>query len=531
MSDRDIILFTGQSGMKIRKCLEKLKGIKGNVLPTLCIEHEMEKISGKEFLDILTLPRRILEQLWEEAFKKIGGRLPKSAKDGTYTFLTFHASYYHQRKTQLLSPINLKRLQDYKGRVKMIIVFVDDCYDIYKRLTAEGEMYDYIERLTPLEALSQSILNLISILAWREIEIAFSQKISQVLEIPLYIIAMKHPTFMVSRLIAKPPEELKILYLCHPIGSIRREQYIRLPSVIMELNEFTKNILKQRPNSVLFIPDTIDEKRIEQDTISGRYYPELSGGWSLPFPEEDWLFIPLPSNTKGINPLNPRNFDYHTSHEDVKAAISSSIGILAERIQDQINSRDHSLVEQSKDGVVVYRPYWGGYTSGGVKEEIKYNNDLRMRYGEKKRRTGIITLEEDSGKFRIRRLFTHLQASINIKDKSKLEALCQDWLNNSNKISEFYRNSWKQEEIRKSIENVLPKNYEFDEHFIPHKKTTLAPGRMLLREEERKEGWTKISEEVRKTDLLRKYTISEDRYLTCSKERLKQNLEDFIKNF
>ena len=74
----------------------------------------------------------------------------------------------------------------------MVIVLIDDCYDIYRRLLGKGEMYEYIkheskyivnekeiiETLKPFDALIESIMNLLDLLSWREIEIAFSRKIA-----------------------------------------------------------------------------------------------------------------------------------------------------------------------------------------------------------------------------------------------------------------------------------------------------------------------------------------------------------------
>jgi len=531
VSKKDIILFTGQSGIKIEKCLEKLEKMCN--ARSISIEKEMTKIYGGDFLDILSLPPRILDTLWEKAFEEIDRKLSELVKDKNYIFFHFHASYYHQRKREFLSPINLEKFHKWKGRIKMIIVFIDDCYDIYKRLMAEDQMFDYIwdKEVTPLEALFQSISNLVTILTWREIEIAFSRKVSQIVGVPLYLTAVKHPSFMLSRLILKPLEGLKIFYLGHPISSTRKEEYVRPPGLVSELIEFAKNLLCQHPNLVLFIPDTIDEKRIKHETGSGsRYYPELSDPWPLPFDDPDWLFSPLPSTTQNINPLNPKNFDY-TSSEEVRHAISASIAMLVERIERQVNSRDHTLVEQSKNGVIAYRPYWRGNFSYGVHEEVRHNHILKERYGEKSRKVILILPKEDLGQFRIRYLFDQIQGSIeNLKNKSSLESLCNEWIKNPQKICEFSESSWNQEEIRKSIENILPRKYKFAPHFLSSKETTLSPAQMLQKEELRKAGWTKILEIVKKEDLLSSYITQQDKYLLFPRNQLEQIRQELIKN-
>ncbi len=324
MTEKDIILFTGQSGIKAEKCIRKLME-EGDLFAS--IEQEMEKISGEKFSEqILAYPSFKQEELWSAAFDQIEKEKISKIKKGKYLFLTFHACYYHQKKTSFLSPINFNKLQSVTNRVKMVIVLIDDCYDIYRRLLCEGEMYGYIRHegksvvngkettkaLKPYDALIESIMNLLDLLSWREIEIAFSRKIAHCLNnIPSYIVGVKHPRSMVSLIIRMPYEKLKIAYLVHPISEVRNRYHPRIPSFTGELSEFIKKRLRQE-DLVLFVPDTIDEKRIEKENIgknSYQYIPKLSDSWSLPF-QDDWLFVPITPNLQRIDPLNPKDFKF-----------------------------------------------------------------------------------------------------------------------------------------------------------------------------------------------------------------------------
>lgn len=525
----NIILFTGQSGIKIQKCLYKLKDA-----VIFSVEDEMKRISNKDFLKILSEPPRIQEDRWTKAFKGIKGKLPAYSESQKYVFITFHASYYHQEKTEFVSPIDFKKLRDLKNRIKMIIVFIDDCYDIYKRLMYKGQMYNYILKLPARRALLQSMMNLITILEWREIETAFSRKISQFLEVPLFIVAVKHPTWMLSRLI-ESYEKQNIFYLSHPISSILKAEHPRPSGFYGELNEFIEKVLAL-DNVILFMPATIDEKKIKQDKKTKKYIPELSDGWPLPF-SDDWLFNPLPSKVKGINPLNPLDFDFYSTDKGTQSAISSLLENLLEKIGYQINSRDRSLVEQSKDGVVVYRPYWAAVTPGGVAAELEYNFNLRTYYNEEKRRVGIISTHEDLAKWRIKRLFTLVKGNISVENThgEELDNICGDWLNDPNKISKFlYIDNIKKsgETIRRSLEAVLPKEYEFKKGFATSIETTLRGGNMYATSQKKEKCWEKIINQTQQKDPFLEYTSKEqDIYLSCPKEEFDQKLTEFIKNF
>lgn len=528
---KDIIIFTGQSGIKVKSCISKLAGI-GLDFQLVGIDECVTKVCGKEFVEVLGMPPRIQESLWSEAFERIRSALPSQGEKERYIFLTFHASYFHQRKTEFVCPVNLGKLLQLRDRTKMVIVLLDDCYDIYRRLMDEGQMYEYIWKLEPSEALLQSISNLVSILTWRESEIAFSRKIAQLLDIPMYAIPVKHPDFMISRLISAASGVLKILYLSHPISAIRRKgAYPRLPDFYAELSKFIQDMLRFS-NIVLFVPDAIDEYRISQKEEAGnQYIPELLNGWPLPY-SDNWLYEPLPSKLSHVNPLNPRGFDFHAASAESQSAISSMLRILSDKIRDQINSRDRTLVEQSRDGIVVFRPYWAASTPSGVEQEMMYNFDLRNRYGEKERRTCMLTTCEDLGKWRIIELFTLVENSVNIADNEdlgNLQSLCQKWLTDTKMVSEFYDNSSDTTKLRKELETVLPQDYEFSKDLVGTKKTALAVGKMLDKAERQERGWAEIFEQMAQEDPLSKY-VTKGYALLCCRNKFEEESRDFVRD-
>ncbi len=460
---KDLVIFTGQSGIKIESCISKLARTRLD-FQLVPVDRFIPEISGKTFLEVLEAPPKIQDILWTQAFAQVKDNLQPKSTQHEFTFLTFHACYYHQKKTEFVCPLNLNELMLLKDRARMIIVLIDDCYDIYRRLMDKDQMYeDVLSMDNSLDTLLESICNITNLLTWRETEIAFSRKIAQLLDIPMYVISVKHPGFMISRLISTPEESLKILYLSHPISVIRRQSSsTRLSEFYTEISSFIKDVVK-KDSVILFVPDTIDEGRIIENNDSGLYIPELLAGWPLPFSDE-LLYEPLPAKLERINPLNPTQYNCSAASSDFQSAISSSLRILNKKIGYQINARDHTLVEQSKDGILVYRPYLAASTHSGVEEEMIYNCDLRDQYGQKERKTYIITTQEDLGKLRIKKLFTLIEHSVNIteiQDIESLQELCELWLADPKKVLEFYSKSYNIDETTEAIEKLLPEGYKF----------------------------------------------------------------------
>ncbi|GAF86273.1 unnamed protein product, partial [marine sediment metagenome] len=268
---------------------------------------------------------------------------------------------------------------------------------------------------------------------------------------------------------------MKIAYLVHPISCVRKLHEPRTADFTGELNEFIKRRLKQE-NLVLFIPDTIDEKRIEKEKIgedSYQYIPKLSNSWALPF-RDKWLFVPIAPDLQEANPLNPNEFKYQSAGEETKYMISSMLKLLETKINSQINSRDLSLVEFSKF-LLVYRPYYCGTSPSGVEKEMDYNYELKTKYSSQKNRKVImISATEDIGKLNIETFFRGVNKIVlDEKTKEELKALRENWLYDSKRNKEFYDKSWNAEEIIKSVEDILPEpnNYGFHKEYVNSSKS------------------------------------------------------------
>lgn len=545
ITNRNIVVFTGQSGIKVEKCLEKVKqSLPGFNVEILRIEKAMietykethpDKKAFSErriIVEILSLPPFAQRALWDKSFESIQKQLNNQDPKKLY-FLSFHACFYHQKNREFLSPISLEKLVEIRKRVKMVIVLVDDCYDVYRRLLATGEMFfqDVISpNVTPEEAMVKSIFNLLTVLSWREIEIAFSRKISEIMGPPIppmFVVAVKHPISLAQRLVSQSLEESRIFYVAHPITSIRKRTHARTAKFPENLNSFVENLYNMHENDILFLPDTVDELRIVKE--NEYYLPELSSGWSLPFDEDSWLFNPLPNEVKGYNPLNPKDFKIP---EDKKEAVSYMVALLARKIDEQITSRDYALVEQSKDGIIIFQPYWEGDISGGALKEANYNSLLRDEI-QNDRKTIIVEMHENLGKYRITELFTEL-VTVALEDvddniRKKLRTLEESLKKDMDVVRQFYEGNYPLPEIISKAEQQLPDIYNFNQNFIRIQDPSLHGATMLEADERLKAGWAALYERVIELDPFKAECINQaDEYCIAPSHDFDKRVQEFM---
>lgn len=209
------------------------------------------------------------------------------------------------------------------------------------------------------------------------------------------------------------------------------------------------------------------------------------------------LSPPLPSHLSRINPLNPQDYKVSQRKENpTTSAISQMLSLMWNFIYlKQIISRDYSLVEQSKDGIIVCRPYLYGIKSDGVKGEMEYN--LRLMNEEKRRRKPkrkclIFSCKEDLQKWVIYRFFEMLERELNENSLKRygqdLENLRDRWLTICSQV--IKKNS---ESLRKEIEMKIP---ELD--FESSKSTPWECDSMVEKLRKRKSIFSQIWDEAKK---------------------------------
>ncbi len=505
---KSIVVFTGQPGIGVKGCLDRLcEGLGG--VDVVSVDRTMEDISGRSFTkEILLEAPGYQRQLWSQAFARILGSLSK--KPEGRTFLTFHAVYYHQDSREFVPPVDVEALRSLRGKARALVVLIDDIYDVYRRLLDGGHMYSYVMNREPLEAVQESVFNLISILQWRQAEVSISRLLSQVLDAPMYIVATKHPLSTVASLVTGPVEELEVFYLAHPITTVRQDAAERLQDFSGELNSFAARVIGDA-SRVVFLPATIDELIIRKE--GDQYVPEREPRWSLPYSDADWMCPCLPKGLEKIEPLNPRRYDARSSQK-VRSSISCLLKLLRDFIDVQTTWRDLSLVEQSKNGVVAYRPYFPRGLSGGVARELERNLELSRR--EPARRCIVVSVPEDRAKHRIQSLFFHVQTVVKDLDgatENALDETCHAWLRDNQRIATFSDDAALEREyprIRKAIEEIVPGSYEVRKEFhLP--ETHLPAGQMGQQEKHRRDAHEYILRQITQ-DPLGKLAVSSGDY-------------------
>jgi hypothetical protein len=381
---RKRILFTGIPGTRVKLSIDKfIEYISDtNKIPIkplhFSIEKEMELIHCEEkgiewkptiwINDLLTRPYKYLLDLWGKAFESINRKVEeKMAKNPeTDIFINFHTVFYHHETIEHLSFINQNLLNKFKPDV--VITLIDDIYDIHSRLRGENQIFNPSLKgraRTRTEA-EDAIFELLRILDWRAKEILMSRHITTALDIPNYLIAVKHPCETLYKIIY---EDKPAFYLSHPITEVRRQMgrgnQIEAQQIIGEITGIGNLLSSEFP---CFLPTTIDELRIKSNKKNGDYEPELLPRWEF---EESKTVRPLL-----FIPPESRNEKDPLWESDSKSEIlAPMLSVLAENIGAQMSTRDHRLVEQSKN-IAVYRPCYNGNPSEGVIREIKYFRDL-----------------------------------------------------------------------------------------------------------------------------------------------------------
>lgn len=450
MSDQKIIV-TGTAGVSVKECLRKLD------YDFISIDDYILDKYGINMEKFILLPQNVQFNYWSESFLEL-----KDKEFNNKDILTFHASYSHQAKRENFPVMNFNAISDsLKGNVKMIVVFIDDIYRVYKRLLLPGKMFgkllrrkekfDELDRKTEkkieLDAIYESIENIINLLYWREMEITISWSLAQFLKTNFLIIPTNHPKFMIKRIFEQPLNELNIYYLSHPISTIRKKSKSIMSGFLGQLKTAYNEFLLKDKNNILFIPTCIDELRVKKDK-NDLYVPELDSRWELPYDEKK-LSPELEDKIEDLAPLNPYNYQVR---ERDKPSISSLINLLCNLIHHrQIYSRDYGLVEQSKNGVIAIRPYLNGELSSGMKGEIEHNINLINQQDHRK--CFIFSCQYDWNQYCISKLLGNYY-KLDSKDfNSKKKKLYSDGYNVLDRTPE---------QIKEDLENkFLKKNYDY----------------------------------------------------------------------
>jgi len=544
--DKDVILITGQPGIKkvssLKKIIKKREDRSCDIeiidFESLMVEEYKKKNTGLNSRTKTEIIYRILEEPpltqkenWREAFKVLEEKIGNPTNKKIY-LVSLHTVFYHQRLKQFISPIDLEKLKDVKPRVKNVVLLIDDAFDSYRRLIQKGEMFELKDEDNAFEATKKSVRNVTTILYWREIETTTSNVVADYLRVPIFVVAVKHPAFMIARIFTKRHKELRFFYLAHPITHFRESYspFIRNSDYPSHLQIFAEKILKEVPNLILFVPDTIDEycfKGITDKDI------EWFDPWPVPFGQDknEWAFVKIPTKLAETDPIFIKGKRMSANQ---KVRICALVNQLAELLFDQITSRDLNLVTQSSNGIIVFRPHWNGASSSGAEDEAEYNyGTLIKKRCEKKRKTYVIEDSNNIAKLRIRKLLYLFVTSLKKPKISEdtTDMIIDQWFEDDSMLESFYKDTWDRDEIRKKIELAIPNfsTCEFEKPVLKDYKSGLPSAEATEKQNRLDYAWEKIEQEVKGFHAFEIFCSNPDEeYLVCDPEDFEKTVTSFI---
>ena len=441
------------------------------------------------------LPRSEIIKLWKDAVARCLKKLEES--DKPVKILSGHLIYYSGKRNEFYSVVDQATLTTDNLKPTSVLLFIDDLYDMYARLTERDQLYSHsqiesflrkYERDTdiaihslPRERLSSKIIgweirNLLNHLSWRRLESVMAENLAyQLNNVPFLVWSVKQLTESISLWLENP--ESVTIYLSHPVSEPRRERNKNeyWPEFTYEVNQLQQELCEQ--GITLIMPTGIDELRFHLH--DGQYTGYLKDRWPL-IDDETKLLYSRPGKDVDFHDetlLLPKYWDFQKRGlfpleiKEWRAALKSEVNaflqVLVREIESQIAWRDLLFIYHTK-GVMVFRPFYAKEPrptfSGGVDAEIGLWEDL-SQLGSKKR-TVFIHFEEDvklmleaKGK-RIWREFVDVVWKLWDRNKIVIDRdMVENMVQNKGNISEV-ENTLNRAKIAQSDKEVLREKFQ-----------------------------------------------------------------------
>ena len=209
---------------------------------------DVEESCGRPIREIVQEPRADAVKEWTVGLHRALQELDQQAK---FRLISCHLTLYNKRTSVFFSPSDGKEFRAADQAPKRVVLLIDDIFDMYTRLSAEGEVFDeeaeserVMGRLRDAlaeslgegdaprglseveQALSQldaRVGILQRIIGWRRSEMIVAENLALQLGVPLTLLGLKHP-MSVMRLLLDLDHEPCVTYISHPISRLRVEQ-------------------------------------------------------------------------------------------------------------------------------------------------------------------------------------------------------------------------------------------------------------------------------------------------------------------
>jgi hypothetical protein len=397
------ILISGISGTDIKSSLVKLrkycseKGIQ--LEPELCINAKMHEIARKRthqdisWFEVLSLPNPVLKDFWHEAMSEIIQEVQRMP-EANY-ILVSHSCYFHQFTQEFISYLCIQDIKSFAP--DSVITVIDDVDDIHLRLKKEGGIFSSEYGGASFHDI-ENVLELKKILDWRTKEIVLSRFLSSAIEVPHFLLAIKHPVVTLYSLIFENDAKYRI-YLSHPISKIREQLFAKkVVKAREEMEPITSLSRLISTHAIGFFPTTIDEFRLRVENNGTVKYSERWEESIYQNGTDTILFTPnpetkhLPYSEEALKPYyQKKNGKSKRQTELKRSQLQFIVDSFLKELNSQVGIRDKILVEQSH-ALFVYRPYLKGRISTGVQTEIEYIQKIRPNDSKK---LGIVYFPKD----------------------------------------------------------------------------------------------------------------------------------------
>jgi len=375
--------------------------------------------------------RAQIREMWRKAFtnavKKLRADISstKQERSQLLAVISGHSVYYHPSLPQFYCPLDPPHIQkelqsvevEEKRRsirltVQCVILLIDDIYDMYEVLSQKDavlsrkvvhikaisrlreslgnfesvkepdvETDGFMEGITDDEkiaCLEADLNQLVQVLDWRIQEMTIVEHLAVELGARFALFATKQCMESLRRILSGSP----IVYVSHPITKPRNSTSDGGGQLgENELAVGAKLLVQSLARYASISPTGIDELRFQKVPVVEGRVPfrrtthllrdgSLSERWPL-LDEIGELLYPSRLDEKTWADVAKRMFLAECSSFKNRIRVDSAVKQLENWIGLQVGIRDHQIVAHS-GAVLVFRQYYGGEESAGVKSEMKH---------------------------------------------------------------------------------------------------------------------------------------------------------------